>query len=189
MRPILLFLVAATTALPATINFDDQPDLTPVTNQYLGVTFANATVLTAGISLNEIDFPPHSGDNVAFDDGGPITITLGQPTGQIGFYTTYVTQLTVQAFDDGNNLLATLYTLFTNNTTSQGDQNSNPNEHLQIIAPNIKTITIQGDPNGASYTIDDVSFTTPVPEAGSLSMLLVGALSLSCIGRFRSRNP
>ena len=38
----------------------------------LGVAWQNAIALRAGISLNEFDYPPHSGANVASDSGGGI---------------------------------------------------------------------------------------------------------------------
>ena len=58
----------------AVIDFEILASLESVTSQFAGLTFSNSTTLTAGISLNEFDFPPHSGDNVVSDDGGPITI-------------------------------------------------------------------------------------------------------------------
>jgi hypothetical protein len=45
------------------------PDSTNITNQFPGLTFSNTTVITAGMSLNEFEFPPHSGVNAVFDDG------------------------------------------------------------------------------------------------------------------------
>jgi hypothetical protein len=92
MRTLTLLLVAflALTA-PAilfadtvTINFDGSPDSTILTNQYPCATFSNAIILTAGISLNEFEFPPHSGTNVASDHGGPMSISFVTPTHSFG---------------------------------------------------------------------------------------------------------
>jgi hypothetical protein len=64
-----------------TIDFESLSDSEIVTTQYagVGVTFSNATALTAGISLNEFDFPPNSGVNVVYDEGGPMTISFDIP--------------------------------------------------------------------------------------------------------------
>src|SRR5580700_6502590 len=82
---LLLFGYQPARADIATISFETLPDGTPIfdgtsiTTQFPGLTFTNTTVISAGISLNEFEFPPHSGSNVAFDDGGPITIAFTNP--------------------------------------------------------------------------------------------------------------
>ena len=48
---------SALPGLCTTLDFESLSDLESVTNQFSGVTFANAVALTAGISLNEFDFP------------------------------------------------------------------------------------------------------------------------------------
>src|SRR5438445_3289421 len=45
-------------------DFEGLVDGTSVGSLIPGLVFTNATVLTAGISLNDFDFPPHSGKNV-----------------------------------------------------------------------------------------------------------------------------
>src|SRR5688572_11915416 len=69
-------LCAPVQAAPVLIDFDalGDGDGDAVTNQFAGVMFSNATVLTAGLSLNELDYPPRSGSNVVYDNGAPITI-------------------------------------------------------------------------------------------------------------------
>ena len=71
-----LFLIAALVmAIPALsfadqiITFEGYPSGTVFTNQYPGVNFNGATVLTLGISLNP-QFPPHSGVNVVYNPVG-----------------------------------------------------------------------------------------------------------------------
>src|SRR5580698_1855718 len=91
---LLLFGYQAARADIVTLNFEDFPDGTPIpdstsiTTQFPGLTFTNTTVITAGISLNEFEFPPRSGSNVAFDDGGPITIAFASPTSSFSGYFT-----------------------------------------------------------------------------------------------------
>lgn len=84
------------------LNFEGFPDSTILTNQYLGVTFSNAIILTAGISLNEFEFPPHSEVNVVSDNGGPMSITFSSPVESFGGYFTYAEALTIQAFNVSN---------------------------------------------------------------------------------------
>src|SRR5207244_4503963 len=64
----LLLVLASPARLiadPIVIDFEGLQDGTILSNQYSGVTFSNAIILTAGISLNEFEFPPLSGTNVA----------------------------------------------------------------------------------------------------------------------------
>ena len=82
---LLLFSCRPAQAGIVTVDFETFPDGTPIpdstsiTTQFPGLIFTNTTVITAGISLNEFEFPPHSGTNVAFDDGGPISIDFASP--------------------------------------------------------------------------------------------------------------
>ncbi len=91
----------ASSASGIEIDFEDLSDLDAVTTQYigLGVTFAGATVLTAGISLNEFDFPPHSGVNVIASDLEIITITFSDPVVSVGGFFTYTASLGLTATD------------------------------------------------------------------------------------------
>ena len=100
---LLVGLVVAVFSLPVradaiTVNFESFSDLDSVTNQVPGLTFSNATVLTAGVSLNEFEFPPHSPVNVIFDDGGLITIVFAQPAPQVAAFLTYTLPVTMTAF-------------------------------------------------------------------------------------------
>ena len=99
--PILagLLLYIQPQARADTIDFEGLADSTILTNQYPGITFTNAIILTAGISLNEFEFPPHSGVNVASDNNGPITIVFSSPVLSFSGYFTYVEPLTLDAFD------------------------------------------------------------------------------------------
>lgn len=165
-----------------TINFDNLTDSTAVTNQYSsqGATFLNATVLTSGISLNEYDFPPHSGNNVVFDDGGPITITFSSPMSQVGGYFTYSEPLTLTAYDNSGATLGSVNSAWSSNMAypGDGDPGSSPNELLQLSFSNeISSLVVSGDPAGYSFTMDDFTFTSnspaaPVPEPGSLALCL-----------------
>src|SRR5262245_43153844 len=92
--PILILFAPSLWANSITINFEGLPEFTPVTTQYPGVVFSNAIVLTAGSSLNEFEFPPHSGSNVISDNGGAMSIMLtASATAFSGFFT-YLAPLT-----------------------------------------------------------------------------------------------
>jgi hypothetical protein len=73
--PVLLAASLSTAfAQNAPLTFEGYADSTILTNQYTGAIFSNAIILTAGITLNELEFPPHSPSNVASDNGGPMSI-------------------------------------------------------------------------------------------------------------------
>lgn len=167
-----------------TIDFEGFADGTALTTQYPGVTFANATIATAGISLNEFEFPPHSGENVVFDDGGPITIDFAKPALSFAGYFTYSVPLTLGAFNTANNLVASATSAFSNNEALSGDPGSSPNEFLQVsFEGGISDVTIIGAPAGGSFVLDDATIattTSTVPEPGSLVLLLIGVGIFTC---------
>ena len=173
---VALLLLAAAFPLAAgsiTLNFEGFPDSTILTTQYPSLTFTNAIILTAGISLNEFEFPPPSGTSVVIDDGGPLFISLATPALNFVGYFTYTVPLTVTAFDLLNNQVASATSLFSNNLALSGDPGSTPNERLELNSPGglIYRVWITGDPAGGSFTLDDVAITT-VPEPDSLSLVM-----------------
>jgi hypothetical protein len=170
--PLFAILFLPFQAAADLLNFENLPDMQSVTTQFPGLTFSNTIILTAEISLNEADFPPHSGANVASDDGGPIQIFFGRPTLFFSGYFTYVAPLTLQAFDTGGNLVASAASAFSDNDVSFGDPGSSPNEFLNLsYAGGISRLLIEGDSAGSSFMMDDVSFSS-VPEPSSLLLLL-----------------
>src|SRR5262249_1376577 len=137
------------------ISFEGLSDGTILTNQFAGLNFTNTSILSAGISLNELDFPPHSSVNVASDLGGAITITFVAPQQSVGGYFTYAgsSPLTLNAYDSASNLLGTVVSNFTRNFVSSGNP---PNEFLSLSASGISSVTI-GGPN-TDFTLDDLTF-------------------------------
>ncbi|MFL6211726.1 MAG: Calx-beta domain-containing protein [Pyrinomonadaceae bacterium] len=118
------------------------------------------TAITAGISLNEFEFPPHSGTNVGFDDGSPITITFPSGASAFGGYFTYRTSLHLTGFDAANNPVVNATSTFNNNLALSGDTGSSPNELLSLnFAGGLSKIVITGAAVGRSFTLDDLSFT------------------------------
>ena len=146
----LLLVPTVSAAAPVTINFDTLSDSEIILTQYPGLTFSNAIALTAGISLNELEFPPHSGSVVASDNAGPLRIDFAQPVDDVSGYFTYGEALTLGAFDASSALIGSVASAFSNNEA------------------------VSGDPLGGSFTLDDFTYTntTSVPEPGTVSMVL-----------------
>ncbi len=180
---LILLPLGSLFADPVLLDFEGFTDSLSLTNQYSGLTFTNAVVLTAGISLNEAEFPPFSGLNVIADFGGPITINFLAPILDFRAYFTYAAGLTLQAFSGGSSLNP-VNSAFSANYTSSG---KTPNELIVISsASGFDSVTITGDPGGGSFTIDDISYqtapqTTPVPEPETITLCGIGIALLSAI--------
>lgn len=177
---LLALFISVALSANTVIDFDQFNDSGIVTTQIPGVTFTNTIVLTAGISLDEFEFPPHSGSNVASDNGGPITITFSSPISFFNGYFTYIEPLTLEGFDTAHNLLATDASQFSSNLALSGDPGSSPNELLGLNSPSgITEVIITGDLLGGSFVMDDISFgSTSVPEPASSAFLLLGTATV-----------
>jgi len=172
---LLALGVAGRSANATTIDFEGYPDSTILTTQYPGLTLSNAIILTSGISLNEFEFPPHSGVNVASDNGGPITIDFSAPVTSFSGYFTYIEPLTLDGFDASDTEVASAASAYSSNDALFGDPGSSPNELIQLsYAGGMSSVTITGDPLGGSFTVDDVTYTSAVPEPSTQSLLFVG---------------
>jgi hypothetical protein len=176
------------------ITFETLPDGTPIadgtplTTQFPTLTFTNATVITAGISLNEFEFPPHSGTNVAFDDGGPISVAFASPVLSFGGFFTYLEPITLTAFDVTGTKVASALSAFSTNDALYGDPGSSPNEFLSVaFSGGVADVTIMGDIGGSSFTMDDLTYNSAVPEPCSAVLLLSG-LALSLLRKHMNLN-
>jgi hypothetical protein len=180
---LLLYIVPRpAVAAPIVIDFESLDDSVFVGGSILGLTFSNATVLTAGISLNEFDLPPNSGSNVIFDDGGGIRIDFASPVFSVGGYFNYYAPVTLRAFDAANNLLESVSTLFSINAVGLGDPGSLSNELLQLTVGGAAYLTLTGDSLGGSFTLDDFRYDSeaptgpaPIPEPATLLLFATGA--------------
>jgi hypothetical protein len=182
---LLLYLQPQARAATTFVDFESLNDSDLVTNQYPGLTFSNTIVLSAGISLNEFEFPPHSGTNVASDNGGPMSIVFATPVVNFSGYFTYVEPLTLVGFDALSHQVALAASAFSSNDALFGDPGSSPNEFLQLdFAAGISSVTITGDPLGGSFVLDDVTFqTADVPEPNATFLFLSGAAALVTLRR------
>lgn len=189
--PLVLALGLAALVTPASASvvvygFDGFPDSTALTGQFAGLSFSHATVINAGATLNDAEFPPRSGDGVVVDDGGAISITFAAPVFSVGGYFTYVSGLSLSAFDGASNLLGTRNSLFATNLLASGDPGSSPNEMLSFASAGglIARVVITGDAAGTSFVLDDltVDVGNTVPEPQTL-LLALGLLGAGCLPR------
>jgi len=184
---LLLPFASAVKADVITENFETFADGDVLTNQSAGMLFSNAVVLAAGVSLNDAEFPPHSGNNVATDNGGPMSITFSDLAVSFSAYFTYLEPLTLTAYDASNNVVGTVTSLFSGNYVSTGNP---PNELISLnVLGGFSSLVISADPFGGSFVIDDISVTTQaagpvsgVPEPSSVAVLAV-ALGLLVLTR------
>jgi len=171
----------AANAAPITIDFEALSDGDVITNQFPGLVFSNATVLTAGGSLNDADFPPRSGSDVAFDKSGPVRIDFTSAVTSVGGYFTYAVPLTLSAFNSSNVLLGSVSSAFNANTALLGDAGSSPNEWLAFSGAGIAYVILSGDVAGGSFTLDDLTYDSEVtvaPEPATATLLLLGSAVL-----------
>jgi hypothetical protein len=184
----LLAIPPASNAAPVIVDFEGFADNTALSNQIAGLTFTNATVLRAGATLNEFDFPPFSGASVAYDLGGNLTVDFASLVYSVSARITYVTRVTLTAFDAGLAAVATANTVFTNNTATGGNVGSAPNELITVSwASGISRVRFTGSPDGGSFVIDNLTYDTgaaSVPEPATLGLL---GLGLAGIGIARRR--
>lgn len=165
------------------VSFDGLLDMDSVGPAYAtqGVTFDHAVVLGAGLSLNEVEFPPSSGSNVASDDGAPITGVFGTPASFLSGRFTYTVPITIRGYDASHVEVLSVTSAFLSNTASSGNP---PNELLSLSFPaGIHSFRIEGDPLGGSFALDDFTFTT-VPEASSAA---AAGMALAAFAVFRRR--
>jgi len=179
MLPSVVALVVLTfgaLGFGGTLDFESLADFEPVTTQFPSLTFTNATVLTAGISLNEFEFPPHSGAKVVFDDSGAIEIVFASPVTRVGGFFTYSVPLTLTAFNASGEVIGTARSAFTSNLALSGAAGSRPNEFIEVVVAEgtISHVEIEGDPFGASFTLDDLTFIDTTPPDCKLTRVIAG---------------
>lgn len=180
-------------ATPVTYNFDALSELESVATQFAGMSFTNASILTAVTSLNEQEFPPASGPNVVVDDGGPLSILFTNPVFSVGAAFTYTSALSFSVYDNADVLLGTVSSLGNLNVTSNtGGLAVNELLSFADVGGRISRLVISGDALGFSFVMDDltVDFGTgsPVPEPATLA-LVAGLLGIGVLPGGWMRRP
>ena len=180
-----IMILSSVTASATLLDFESLADLDPVTTQYSpqGIEFDNAIALTSGFSLNEFDFPPHSG-TVAIGDNGisPLQIRFLQPSKDISGWFTYGAQLTISAYDSLNGLLGIV--------NSFGTSNLGTSTLINIGLNNVSRLSFVNSTIG-NFIVDDLNFTKiealppklpdpgSVPEPSTLILLCAGFFGLA----------
>jgi len=151
------------------VTFEGFSDSSSLTNEIPGLTFSDATILTAGISLNEFDYPPYSGENVAAGLNGSIQVTFDNLMNDVSGYFTFAEVLTLSVFDSNGGLLA--------NTQSSTGSNLGSNEFIALSATGIRSLLITSN---SPFTLDDLSY---VPEPSTFLLLVIGLTGIG-VSRF-----
>lgn len=182
-------LAAASTrvsAAPIHLDFENLSESDVIGALLPEVVFTNAVILTAsaaGGALNDLDYPPRSGFNVAFDSGGPMRLDFASTIDSFTAFFTYASPVILRAFDTADNELASIASAFGSNYATGGNT---PNEALTLAFAGISYLTIAGAANGGSFVMDDVTFNTtpagqPIPEPGTV--VLFGTALAVVVGR------
>lgn len=183
---LLFASTSISSASPITLDFEGLTDLEEVTAQFPGLVFSNALVFSAGTTLNEFEFPPNSGSKVITDNGGPVTISFSQQVYSLSAYFTYLTPVTLTAFDSSNNPIGSQIPAFSANYVSSANP---PNE---LIAFNsivgISSVTLSGEQFGGSFVFDDLTYDTEAPVTGVPDPAsTLGLVMLAAAGMFATR--
>jgi hypothetical protein len=179
-------LICLSSSGQTVIDFEGLADSIIVTNQFLGLVFSGASVLTAGVSLNPT-FPPHSGIKVVFDSSTPMTITFTPVVTSVGAFFTYNRRLTLTALNASNTVVATRTSAFTSNVVGSGNPS---NEFLQVASGGgIKTLSItSGIAN--SFVMDDLTVGGVVTVPAVTEPVLIAlAVLLASLALFMARRP
>jgi len=189
LLPVLI-LIASQVAFSDTIDFENFTDGDQITGQIPGLSFSNALVISAGLSLNEIDFPPHSGTNVLVNTDSTLSIDFTDSITSFSGFFTYATNVTIAGFDVLGNQVASITSAFSDNIIGTG---GTPNELLSLGFANGFSRVTMTTAGAFFFVVDDISFTPggataapPVPEPSSFVLLATGVSLLVIVLRRRS---
>ena len=168
------------TAHAALVDFESLALAEVVTNQFAAqnVEFGNAVTLVAGISLNEIDFPPSSGVNVVSGlDDDPLTADLLVDVSHVGFQITTADIAFVRYFDSLDVLLGEVLVA----------PNLGGHTFVSLDGSGISRVSVGSQATGNAFflTIDDFESSGAVPEPATV-ILLVSGLGPLVLRRRRS---
>lgn len=190
-------VISGRAAAAVTLDFETLGDMDVVTTQFAGLTFGHTVSLASGAvggTLNELEFPPHSGVTIVMDVGGAITIAFDTPVSAASGFFTYAAPVTITAFDTLLVPVATATSAFGANALVSGDAGSAPNELIQVaFAGGISSLTLEGDPTGFSFTLDDFTFIPRVvlakEEPPTPALLVLVTAALIAVAGWRRRGP
>jgi hypothetical protein len=197
---IALFVVALgafstpASSAPILVDFESFGDFEDLASQFAadGIQFTGGTALLSGVlggSLNDFEYPPVSGFAVAYDLTGPIRIDFATGALIASGYFTYNSPVTMTAFS-GAAVVGSVTSQFAENYSG-----INPaNELLQLsIAGGMTHLVLSGAIAGGSFTLDDffaetrdIVVSDPIPEPGTMGLLLLGGAMLGGRRKWRS---
>lgn len=185
----LLLYVFSFGASANLIDFDNLEDFAVATSGISGVDIEGLVALSAGLSLNEFQFPPRSGSIAATNESSEVIFVFGPRIFSFSAYFSYVEPFQLFAYGvNGENL--GIFPSAKNSHFADGDSLVNfIHEEIKIFAEEpISKIIISSD-STYSYVVDDVTFShvTQVPEL-STSMYFIFGLTLisGCFARRKS---
>jgi hypothetical protein len=185
-KPLLIAAIAvalSATAWAGTVTIDFEAvgsggtDVGSFYNYLPGGPVFTGTAILQSPYYNYTGYPPGSGVNVAYSaDSGVIDIAWIAGTSGISFYLDNPWYAgTVTAYDIGGAVIsATAFPI-----TTYGS----PGEVMLVPGSGITHLTISG--TAQFYVIDDVSYSTTVPEPGTIGLLTAGLLGLLFFRRRR----
>jgi hypothetical protein len=182
-------------ASTATINFDDLPVQTKLSNQYPGISFGTVVigpnVYSPTVEDGTVYFPARSSSHVAFFDSvGPYAISFANPIQSFSAYFTYEDAVIMVGLDEMGNQVAISKSQHVQNIgTVPGEPD--PNELISVsYTKGISSVIITTNmPWGAILAMDDATFVPAIPEAASGTMLGIGLVGLCVVSRWRRIVP
>ena len=172
------------------IGFDDIPEGTIATNQFGGVTFTGASVLTEGSELNSA-YPPVSPPNVVYDYlDGIITLNFSTNVDAVGAFVTGDLPISESIFN-GATLLGTTTTGGANEVGS--GTGLSPNIFLNLASSTDITSAVFDNGTGGTesdtFTLDNVTVdggaitVSGVPEPSTWLLMIAGIGSIGVMLR------
>lgn len=159
-------------AYAAPIDFDNFNDSSTLSNELPGIAFSGGIVLTAGVGLNEFDYPPHSGSNVLLAYNGKLEIAFATPVEQFSGYFTHPETVTFSGFNPSQAMLFS-FTLPGSNVGASA--------MTAYAFQGLAFLTIESA-TGTAFAMDDFDITPgaalPLPGTFSLAAM-TGLLALA----------
>ena len=198
MKKVLFALMAVATLASVShaltvVDFEGLPDAnyyfggnTNLGGYYAGLNFgADATILDQAIyGYNSGGYPPHSGDAVLFSVSDPvIRVDFSSATNHAELWYTTATDLWLEAYDSGNNLLT---------SSTAGGSNYGSNSFLDVNWGSNSIAYVLIHDTGDFFTVDDFGWEDtgghPVPEPTTVLLMASGLLGMGGISRFRRKS-
>jgi hypothetical protein len=188
-RIILIFFLCVQltqTAIAGHVDFEGFADGDALTSEIPGLIFSDATVLTAGVSLNETDFPPHSGSNVIATFGGFLTVSFDSPVNLVSGFISYADAagVNLSLYDINNILLADA--LFASPLSQDGIVS---NLFISLGSSNVRSmvLSLNSAIPDSPFTFDDFSYLS-IPEPATILLISLGVLGIN-YSTIKTRKP